>query len=52
MSAIRGRKDVFIPGEQFLLLHEQPMSIAKTKKKCCKKHKKGKRCKSCPGRRN
>lgn len=22
----------------------------KVKKKCCKKYKKGKRCKSCPGR--
>ena len=26
-----------------------PVVQAKSKKKCCKKHKKGKRCKSCPG---
>ena len=25
-------------------------TFAKKKKKCCKKYKKGKRCKSCPGR--
>jgi hypothetical protein len=29
-----------------------PLQIvqAKSKKKCCKKYKKGKRCKKCPGR--
>ncbi len=26
-----------------------PVVAAKEKKKCCKKYKKGKRCKKCPG---
>ena len=26
-----------------------PVVQAKSKKKCCKKYKKGKRCKKCPG---
>ncbi|MCB0618320.1 MAG: hypothetical protein KDC41_06340 [Saprospiraceae bacterium] len=32
----------------FSLMVIQPKDL---KKKCCKKHKKGKRCKKCPGRR-
>ncbi|MCO6462341.1 MAG: hypothetical protein J5I59_13135 [Saprospiraceae bacterium] len=27
-----------------------PIVQSKKKKECCKKYKKGKRCKSCPGR--
>jgi len=27
-----------------------PVLQTKSKKKCCKKHKEGKRCKKCPGR--
>lgn len=49
MSKIRGNKDVF-QSNQFMLICEQPMTQAKVKKKCCKKHKKGKQCKRCPKR--
>jgi len=32
------------------LLFPLPVVAAKAKKKCCKKYKKGKRCKKCPKR--
>lgn len=33
----------------FRLPFPLPIAEAKMKKKCCKKYKKGKRCKKCPG---
>jgi hypothetical protein len=32
------------------VLFPLPLVSAKSKKKCCKKYKKGKRCKKCPNR--
>jgi len=50
MSVLKGKKDAFEPGKFFIPICEVTTTAAK-KKKCCKKFKKGKRCKSCPGRR-
>jgi hypothetical protein len=50
MSTIRGNKDITRgQSKQFFFIYEQPMFQGKVKKKCCKKFKKGKRCKKCPG---
>lgn len=39
-------QDIFFPQTELGVFHEPKMEMKK--KKCCKKFKKGKRCKKCP----
>ena len=51
MSVIKGGFQSVASPEQFTFSCVCACTlVGKSKKKCCKKYKKGKRCKKCPGR--